>query len=78
MQRTRKYFDTTFSPNKNVVSFMEDEAVAQYLCASECVNPIQMMSMEQYQGWNLTTLSFVKTWNTIFYMLHERKNAMKY
>lgn len=45
---------------------MEDEAVAQYLCASECVNPIQMMSMEQYQGWNLTTLSFVKTWNTIF------------
>lgn len=78
MQRTRKHFDTTFSPNKNVVSFMEDEAVAQYLCASECVNPIQMMSMEQYQGWNLTTLSFVKTWNTIFYMLHERKNAMKY
>lgn len=57
---------------------MEDEAVAQYLCASECVNPIQMMSMEQYQERNLTTLSFVKTWNTIFYMLHERKNATKY
>lgn len=49
MQRTRKYFDTTFSPNKNVLSFMEDEAVAQYPCASECANPAQMMSMEQYQ-----------------------------
>lgn len=49
MQRTRKFFDTTFSLNKNVLSFMEGEAVTQYLCASERANPTQMMSMEQYQ-----------------------------
>jgi len=42
MQRTRKYFDTTSLVNKNVLlSFMEDESVALYFCASECVNPIQ-------------------------------------
>lgn len=46
MQRTRKYFDTTSFLNKNVLSFMEDEAVTQYLCASERVNPIQTVSME--------------------------------
>lgn len=51
---------------------MEDEAVAQYLCVSEHVNPIQMLSVECYKQWNLTTFSSVKTWNPVFNMWHEK------